>query len=252
MFDLKGRAAIVTGGNGGIGLAMAKALAGAGASILLVGRNAAKTADAARQMRDAGLQVSEFAGDVTQQPTHAAMAKACLDAFGRIDILIANAGVNRRMLPEDLTPEIWHEILNTNLTSNLFAAQAVKPAMAEAGGGKIITIGSMYSIFGLAQAAPYAASKGGVVQLTKSLAAAWAKDNIQVNAILPGWIDTDLTRQGRIDLPELNDKVLTRTPAGRWGQPGDLGGIAVFLSSPASGFVTGTAIPVDGGFSIQG
>ena len=120
------------------------------------------------------------------------------------------------------------------------------------GGGKIINIGSMMSIFGASFATPYAASKGGLVQMTKALACAWAPDNIQVNAVLPGWIDTDLTRQARKDVSGLHERVLERTPTGRWGRPDDHAGIAVFLAAPASDFVTGTAIPVDGGFSAQG
>jgi 2-deoxy-D-gluconate 3-dehydrogenase len=124
--------------------------------------------------------------------------------------------------------------------------------MQRAGGGKIINIGSMMSIFGASFAPAYAASKGGIVQLTRSLASAWARDNIQVNAVLPGWIDTDLTRQARRQVENLHENVLRRTPAGRWGVIEDMAGVAVFLASAASDFVTGTAIPVDGGFSIQG
>jgi 2-deoxy-D-gluconate 3-dehydrogenase len=124
--------------------------------------------------------------------------------------------------------------------------------MKAAGGGKVINIGSMMSIFGASFATVYAATKGGVVQMTKALACAWAPDNIQVNAVLPGWIDTDLTRTARQQVDGLHDRVLARTPAGRWGGPEDMAGIAVFLASPASDFVTGTAIPVDGGYSSQG
>jgi 2-dehydro-3-deoxy-D-gluconate 5-dehydrogenase len=124
--------------------------------------------------------------------------------------------------------------------------------MKRNGGGKIINIGSMLSIFGASFAPAYGASKGGIVQMTKSLASAWAKDNIQVNAVLPGWIDTELTQRARQDVAGLHDRVLARTPAARWGAPDDFAGIAVFLASPASDFVSGTAIPVDGGFSIQG
>jgi 2-deoxy-D-gluconate 3-dehydrogenase len=124
--------------------------------------------------------------------------------------------------------------------------------MKKAGGGKIINIGSMMSIFGGPMSAPYAASKGAVVQLTKSLAVAWARDNIQVNAVLPGWIDTELTAAARQQMEGLNERVLSRTPAGRWGEPKDLAGIAVFLAGAASDFLTGAAIPLDGGFSVSG
>ena len=124
--------------------------------------------------------------------------------------------------------------------------------MKRSGGGKIINIGSMFALYGSAYATPYAASKGALVQLTKSLAAAWAADNIQVNAVLPGWIDTELTRDARQQVAGLHERVLARTPAGRWGVPEDLSGIAVFLASPASDFITGAAIPVDGGFSAMG
>jgi 2-dehydro-3-deoxy-D-gluconate 5-dehydrogenase len=143
-------------------------------------------------------------------------------------------------------------VLATNLTGAFIAAQAAYLVMKNQGGGKIINIGSMYSIFGAWHSAAYGASKGGIVQLTKSLATAWAPDNVQVNAVLPGWIDTDLTRRARVQRPELHDAVVGRTPAARWGAPRDLAGIAVFLASAASDFVTGAAIPVDGGFAIQG
>jgi len=142
-------------------------------------------------------------------------------------------------------------VLDTNLTSAFVAAQAAYPHMKRAGGGKIVNIGSMMSLFGASFVAPYGASKGGIVQLTKALAAAWAKDGIQVNAVLPGWIDTELTRRARQEVDGLHERVLARTPAGRWGEPEDLAGIAVFLCSAASDFVTGTAIPVDGGYSAQ-
>ena len=143
-------------------------------------------------------------------------------------------------------------ILETNLTSAFMCCQAAYPAMKAAGGGKIINIGSMMSIFGASFTAPYAATKGGIVQLTRALACAWAKDGIQVNAVLPGWIDSALTRQARRDIQGLEERVVARTPAGRWGTPDDFAGIAVWLASPASDFVTGAAIPVDGGYSVQG
>ena len=143
-------------------------------------------------------------------------------------------------------------MLDTNLTSVFLCSQAAYPAHGAGGGGKIINIGSMMSIFGAPFARAYAASKGGIVQLTKALATAWAKDNIQVNAVLPGWIDTELTRKAREQVAGLHERVVARTPAGRWGTPRRQAGIAVFLASGASDFVTGTAIPVDGGYSVQG
>jgi 2-dehydro-3-deoxy-D-gluconate 5-dehydrogenase len=252
-FDLTGKVALVTGGNGGIGLGIARGLAAAGASIMIAGRNAAKSEAAAADLRHSSKgKVAVFSGDVSTADMAQAMVAATLEHFGRIDILVANAGINIRKAPETYTPAEWQSILDTNLNGPFFAAQAVHATMKPQGGGKIITIGSMSSIFGLPFASAYSATKGGVVQLTRALASAWAKDNIQVNAILPGWIDTDLTKSARNDLPGLHDKVLARTPAARWGQPADFAGIGVFLASPASDFVTGTAIPVDGGYSIEG
>jgi 2-deoxy-D-gluconate 3-dehydrogenase len=252
MFDLSGRVAIVTGGNGGIGLGMAKGLAEAGASIVVAGRNAEKNAQAVQELTALGVEAAAMERDVTQEDACRAMIEETVARFGRLDILVNNAGINIRKQPQEYTLTEWHAILDTNLTSTFLCSQLAYPEMKRAGGGKIITIGSMMSLFGASFVAPYGASKGGVMQLTKSLAAAWAPDNIQVNAVLPGWIDTDLTRRGRQAIPELHDRVLARTPAGRWGNPDDLAGIAVFLASPASDFITGTAIPVDGGYSSLG
>jgi len=172
-------------------------------------------------------------------------------AFGSFQILVNNAGVASLGAPEETTDEEWSAVIDTNLTSVFRFSRSAYPTLAEAG-GKIINIGSMLSIFGLAFAPAYAASKGGIVQLTKALATAWAKDNIQVNAVLPGWIDTELTRQARAQIDGLHERVEARTPAGHWGHPDDHAGIAVFLAARASDFVTGTAIPVDGGYSVQG
>jgi len=147
--------------------------------------------------------------------------------------------------------EQWQQVIDTNLTSAFVCSRAVHPHLQRAGGGKIINIGSMLSIFGASFAPAYGASKGGIVQLTKSLAVGWAPDNIQVNAVLPGWIDTDLTRTARQQLEGLNERVLARSPSGRWGTSDDFEGIAVFLSSRASDFITGTAIAVDGGYSTM-
>jgi 2-dehydro-3-deoxy-D-gluconate 5-dehydrogenase len=171
---------------------------------------------------------------------------------GRLDILINNAGMNIRKPVHQLELAEWRQVIDTNLTSAYLCCHAAYPLFKAAGGGKIINIGSMMSIFGASFAPAYGASKGGLVQLTKSTAVAWARDNIQVNAVLPGWIDTELTQNARKQVDGLHENVLRRTPAGRWGTIDDMEGIAVFLASPASDFVTGTAIPVDGGFAIQG
>lgn len=251
-FDLNGHVALVTGGNGGIGLGMAQGLAEAGASIAIAARNMEKSEAAAATLRKTGAEVITIAVDVSSEQSVKAMVAATLDKFGRVDSLIANAGVNDRKPPQDYSAETWNWIIETNLSGPFYCAQSVYPAMKAQGGGKIITIGSMASIFGLPFAAPYAATKGGVVQLSRVLATAWAADNIQVNAILPGWIDTELTRNARSQVDGLHDRVETRTPAARWGNPTDFAGIAVFLASQASDFVTGTAIPVDGGYSIMG
>ena len=249
MFNLKGKVALVTGGNGGIGLGLARGLAKAGADIAVVGRNADKNASAVAELAGLGVRAVGIAADVTDRKDVDRAVADTVAQLGGLDILVANAGTNIRRKPQDYTAEEWHQVVDTNLTSMFFCCQAAYPEMVKRGGGKIVTIGSMTSLFGFDVAPVYAATKGAAVQLTKSLASAWAKDNIQVNSILPGWIDTDLTKRARQVIPTLNDKVVDRTPARRWGAPADFEGIAVFLCSSASDFVTGTAIPVDGGFS---
>ena len=251
-FDLSGRVAIVTGGNGGIGLGMARGLANAGAAVIVAGRNTEKNAAAVAELEALGAKATAAEVDVTDETSCRAMIAFAVKLFGRLDVLINNAGTNIRKQPTEYSLAEWNEVITTNLTSAFVCSQAAYPEMKSAGGGKIINIGSMMSIFGASFAVPYAASKGGIVQMTKGLATAWAKDNIQVNAVLPGWIDTDLTRKAREQVKGLHERVLERTPAGRWGMTNDFAGIAVFLSSPASDFVTGTAIPVDGGYSVQG
>jgi 2-dehydro-3-deoxy-D-gluconate 5-dehydrogenase len=252
LFDLAGRVALVTGGNGGIGLGMATGLAQAGAAIAVVARNRDKGEAAVAQLRAHGAECAFVAADVADEAACRTMVRETADRFGRLDIVVNNAGGNLRKRPEDYAAAEWHHVMDTNLSSAFYACQAAYPELCKAGGGKIINIGSMTSIFGVAFAAVYAASKGGIVQLTKSLATAWAKDNIQVNAVLPGWIDTELTRNARAQVDGLHDRVVARTPAGRWGAPEDLAGVAVFLASAASDFVTGAAIPIDGGYSAQG
>ena len=252
LFDLAGRVAVVTGGNGGIGLGMAEGLAGAGADILVVGRNREKNDAAVRRLQALGVRAEAHAADLTADAAAGEVAAAAEASFGRLDILVNNAGSTVRGLPQDLAAEDWRWVLETNLTSAFRCSQAAYPLMKRAGGGKVINIGSMFSLFGAPYSAAYAASKGGLVQLTKVLATAWAADGIQVNAVLPGWIETDLTRQARREVEGLYERQLARMPAGRWGVPEDHAGVAVFLASRASDYVTGVSIPVDGGFSISG
>ena len=249
-FDLTGKVAIVTGGNGGIGLGIARGLAQAGASIAVLGRNEAKSREAVRLISETtGAATLVVTADVTEAEDVERAVVETQAQFDRIDILFNNAGINIRKPPQDLALDEWTSVLDTNLTSAFLMAKAVYPAMKRAGGGKIINTGSMTSIFGSSFAAAYASSKGGIVQLTKSLALAWAADNIQVNAILPGWFDTELTMQARQEIPGLHDRVLARIAQGRWARPEDMAGTAVWLASSASDYVTGVAIPVDGGYS---
>ena len=249
MFDLTGRVAVVTGGNGGIGLGMAKGLAAAGASVVVAARNAEKAEAAVAEL---GGRSAFISLDVADEASCREMIARVAEQSGRLDVLVNNAGTSIRKPPQNYTAAEWHAVLETNLTGAFLCSQAAHPIMKGSGGGKMINIGSMFALFGSGYAAPYAASKGALVQLTKSLAVAWAEDNIQVNAVLPGWIDTELTRDARRQVAGLHERVLARTPAGRWGVPEDLAGIAVFLASAASDFITGAAIPVDGGFSAMG
>jgi 2-deoxy-D-gluconate 3-dehydrogenase len=251
LFDLGGRVALVTGGNGGIGLGMAKGFAAAGAKVMIAGRRAEKAGAALAELKALGAEAAFVAVDVTDEASVRAMVRETVAQLGGLDILVNNAGMAIRKRPEDYTAAEWHAVIETNLTGAFFAAQAAYPALKRSGRGKVINIGSMMSIFGAPFAPAYAASKGGIVQLTKALATAWAADGIQVNAVLPGWIDTDLTREARRQIEGLYERALARTPAQRWGVPDDFAGIAVFLASSASDFVTGAAIPVDGGYSVS-
>ncbi len=251
LFDLSGKVAVVTGGNGGIGLGMARGLARAGAAIAIVGRNLQKTKQAVAEIEALGTQAQAITTDVTDSSAVDAMVAEVVATLGGLHILVNNAGINIRKRPEELSESEWHEVLDTNLTSAFLCSKACYPEMKKAGSGKILNNGSMTSLFASPWTSAYASSKGGMVQFTKGLATAWAPDNIQVNCFLPGWINTDLTIRAREQLPELHQHVLNRTPADRWGEIDDMSGIAVFLASPASDFITGTAIPVDGGFSAS-
>ena len=250
LFNLKGKVALVTGGNGGLGLGMALGLAEAGANIAIAARNPGKTSDAIKQIEGVGVRAISVPTDVTKETEIESMISQTLDKLGQIDILVNNSGVTMRKEPEDLSGDEWDHVLNVNLRACFLASKTVYPHMRDRGSGKIINIGSMTSIFGGGgSGAPYSSSKGGIVQLSKSLAVAWAKDNIQSNAILPGWFTTELTAAIPERQKERYQLISSRIPAGRWGDPEELAGVAVFLASPASDYVTGSVIAVDGGYS---
>jgi 2-deoxy-D-gluconate 3-dehydrogenase len=249
-FGLAGKTAIVTGGNGGIGRGLALALAAAGANICIAARNADKMAAAQADIEALGVEALSVACDVTDLDQIQSTLEQTTARFGGCDILVNNAGIGQGSAPQDLADDDWERTIATNLSSVFRFSRAVYPGFKDQGGGKIINIGSEYSIFGSPMVADYAASKGGVIQLTKSLAVAWAHTNIQVNAIIPGWITSDMTAPVKAN-PEFFDTIVQRTPARRFGEPEELGGAAVLLASGASDFITGQSIVVDGGYSIS-
>jgi 2-deoxy-D-gluconate 3-dehydrogenase len=251
-FDLTGRVAIVTGANSGIGRGIAEGLAGAGAAVVVAGRRTERNVKAANDIVAKGGKAIPIDVDVRNEASCQNLIDETVKRLGRLDILVNNAGTNVRSAPEDYKLEDYNFVMETNLTSAFMLSKAAYPHFKKAGGGKIINIGSMMSIFGSQISFAYGASKGGIQQMTRALTASWAKDNIQANCILPGWIDSELTQTGRQQVPGLNERVINRTPAGRWGEPEDLAGLAVFLASSASDFVNGAAIPVDGGYASLG
>ena len=253
LFDLTGRVALITGGNGGLGLAMALGMAHAGADIAVAGRNDAKNvaAVAAIEAVAVGRRAVAIPADVTSASDIDDMVSRAVAHFGQLNILVNNAGATVRKAPEDITAAEWDNVLDVNLRAAFLSSKAAYPHFKAQGGGKIISIGSMFSIFGGGgSGVPYASSKGGIVQLAKSFAVAWAADNIQSNAILPGWFMTDLTQAIPETQPERYDLINRRIPMGRWGDADELQGAAVFLASRASDYVTGAVITVDGGYSV--
>ena len=251
LFDLTGRVALITGGNGGLGLGMALGLAHAGADIAIAARNPAKNAAAVAAIEATGRRAIAIPTDVASASDLDDMAARAVASFGRVDILVNNAGATVRKPPQDITAAEWDNVLDVNLRAAFLSCRAVYPHFRAQGGGKIISIGSMFSIFGGGgSGVPYSSSKGGIVQLAKSFAVAWAADNIQSNAILPGWFMTELTAAIPETQPERYDLINRRIPMGRWGDAGDLQGVAVFLASRASDYVTGAVITVDGGYSV--
>ena len=251
LFDLTGRVALITGGNGGLGMGMALGLAHAGADIAIAARNPAKNAAAVAAIAATGRRAIAIPTDVASASDLDDMAARAVASFGRVDILVNNAGATVRKPPQDITAAEWDNVLDVNLRAAFLSCRAVYPHFRAQGGGKIISIGSMFSIFGGGgSGVPYSSSKGGIVQLAKSFAVAWAADNIQSNAILPGWFMTELTAAIPETQPERYDLINRRIPMGRWGDAGELQGVAVFLASRASDYVTGAVITVDGGYSV--
>ena len=249
---LKDKVAIVTGGNGGIGLGIAEGLADQGATIIIAARNEEKNKDAIKKIKLSSKDSETFKLDVNDQDSINNLMKFTTEKYGKIDILVNNAGISRRSdEPHLLSRNDWNDVIDTNLNSIHHMTSAVFPYLKKNKSGKIINIGSMMSIFGNANSAAYAASKGGVVQYTKSCAIAWAKYNIQINAILPGWIVTEMTNEFKRVNPTRYATIAGRTPAERWGIPEDMAGTAIFLSSKFSDFVNGVSIPVDGGYSVM-
>jgi 2-deoxy-D-gluconate 3-dehydrogenase len=246
LFDLKGKVAIVTGGNGGIGLGMATGLAQAGADIVLAARNPEKAAIACATLRNIGRDAEFVPFDILSETSCVSMVAKAHERFGRIDILVNNAGASLGGAPESYSIADFKTVIDTNLTGALACSQAAYPHMKKAGGGKIINVASVAAYLALPRMTGYAPSKAGLVQLTRVLASAWAKDNIQVNSILPGWVDTEMARA----VPQgLLQKVIERAPVGRLGKPEEFAGIAIYLASRASDFMTGSAIVLDGGYS---
>ena len=252
LFDLSGRKALVTGGNGGIGFGIARGLAMAGAEVAIAGRNQVKNAAALENLTGLGARAWALTADVADETACRAMVGEAGERMGGLDILVNNAGISRGGRPETLSMDSWRAVIDANLEAVFVGSQAAWPLMKARGGGKIINVGSMYSLFGSSRTPAYAASKGAVVQLTRSLAIAWAPDNIQVNILLPGWIETEMTAPVSTPGGAFSEAIVQRTPARRWGVPDDFAGPAVFLASAASDFVTGTSLPVDGGFAVQG
>lgn len=239
IFDLRDKVAVVTGGNRGIGAALVEGLADAGARVVVASRTPGRS------------EIEHQSLDLGDPASCKALIPRIEASHGRIDILINNGGIGVTGAPQDLALDDWQRIIDVNLTGAFLLCQAAHPLFVRQGCGKIINIGSIATRRGSGPAAAYCASKGGIGQLTMALAAAWGRDNIQVNALLPGYIDTELVTRTRRERPDFDRHVLERTPMGRFGRPEDIVGPALFLASAASDFVTGTLIPVDGGYMSQ-
>jgi len=248
MFNLTGKTALVTGATHGLGMAMANGLGAAGVRLVVNGNSSQqKIVKAVAAYKDAGFDAAGYRFNVTDENEVAAAVERIESEVGPIDILVNNAGIIRRVPLLDMPLDEWELVVKTDLTSAFIVSKAVVPGMVERGGGKVINICSMMSELGRDSVGAYAAAKGGLKMLTRSMATEWARHNIQVNGIGPGYFATEQTKPIRVDGHPFNDFIVGRTPAGRWGNPEDLQGAAVFLASPASDFVNGQIIYVDGG-----
>ncbi len=253
LFDLTDRVAVVTGGNGGIGRSIALGLAKAGAAVAVLGRNDEKNQKVLSELKAVGVRSIAVKVDLTDRAGLEPMFKKVEHELGGVDILVNNAGnvsLSGGVLQEK--PEDWDNVIETQLNAVFLLSKLAARSMVDRKAGKIINIGSMMSYFGSGLIPSYSAAKGAIVQLTKSMAIELAPHNIQVNAIAPGWIETEMTAPVRTEsMKAMNDEILARTPAGRWGLPDEMAGTAVYLASRASDFVTGETIRVDGGYAIR-
>jgi len=251
LFDLKGKRALITGGTHGLGMAIATGLAEAGASIIINDVTPEKLEIAKRDYAEKGIQVHTYVLDVTNETAVEQSIVLMEQEVGPIDILVNNAGIIKRIPILEMKAEEFRQVLDVDLTGPFIMAKAVAPGMIERGYGKIINMCSMMSELGRNTVSAYAAAKGGLKMLTRSMATEWAKFNIQINGIGPGYFATSQTAPIRVDGHPFNEFIISRTPAGRWGDPKDLAGTAVFLASGASDFVNGQVIYVDSGLPAR-
>ncbi len=250
LFNLADKVAIITGGNGGIGLGIAKGLALAGAKVAIVGRNQDKIDNAVQVLKDGGADALGIQADVSLEDDVSRMVSETVAHFGRIDILVNNAAISWGILAEETTLEEWNNFIAINLTSCFLTSKACFPEMVKVGGGKIINIGSVITQMGFGRLTHYAAAKGGMDHMTQSLAQGWAKHNIHVNAVLPGLVHTEMVPCFGPNKTKAVDYVVSRTPVGRHGMPEDFQGITILLASGASDFITGAIMVVDGGWTL--
>jgi NAD(P)-dependent dehydrogenase (short-subunit alcohol dehydrogenase family) len=248
-FSLEGKVAMVTGSSKGLGEVAAMALAGVGADVAVCGRNQADIDQVVDRIKATGRQAAGFILEVTSSDTVQRGVDAILEHFGRIDILLNNAGTNHRVPVLEFPEEEWDRVIDTNLKGYYLVAKAVVPQMIENGYGKVINMSSILGRIGIINQLAYASAKGGVEQMTKIMALEWAKLGVRVNAIAPTYFETEMVKQIAND-PERLDFINTRTPMGRWGMLKEMEGVVIFLATPASDFITGQSIAIDGGWTI--